>query len=175
LRKSNPQINYIMRKYLIVLIAFSLLTSVSCQEKIDNEQEMKVLAEKEIKVWNGGPLSLFDEILSPEYVMHGVDAIDIIGIEAYKEYVTSTRTSFPDFNVTIDELIIKGDKVVMRWTITGTNTGPFGDLPSTGKKFKVSGVTIGHYVDGKARETWMFYNEVLSLSQLGFTITPPEQ
>ena len=164
-----------MRKLLIVLIAFSLLTSVSCQEKIDIEKEMKSFAEKEIKVWNGGPLSLFDEILSPEHVMHGVDAIDIIGIDAYKEYVTSTRTSFPDFNVAIDDLIIKGDKIVMRWTITGTNTGPLGDLPPTGKKFKVSGVTIGHVVDGKAREEWMFYNEVLSLSQLGFTINPPEE
>jgi steroid delta-isomerase-like uncharacterized protein len=164
-----------MRKYLIVLIAFSLLTSVSCQEKIDNEKEMKALVEKEIKVWNGGPLSLFDEILSPEYVMHGVDSKDIIGIDAYKEYVTSTRISFSDFNVVVDDLIIKGDKLVMRWTITGTNTGPFGDLPPTGKKFKVSGVTIAHFVDGKAREAWMFYNEVLSLSQLGFTITPPEE
>ena len=164
-----------MRKFLIVLIAFSLLTAVSCQEKIDIEKEMKVLAEKEINVWNGGPLSLFDEILSPEYVMHGVDSKDIIGIDAYKENVTSTRTSFPDFNVSIDDLIITGDKVVMRWTITGTNTGPLGDLPPTGKKFKVSGVTIGHVVDGKTREAWMFYNEVLSLSQLGFTITPPEE
>ena len=164
-----------MRKYLIVLIAFSLLTSVSCQEKIDIEKEMKALAEKEIKVWNGGPLSLFDEIFSSEYVLHRNDGIDIIGIDASKENVTSTRTSFPDFNVAVDDLIITGDKVVMRWTITGTNTGPLGDLPPTGKKFKVSGVTIGHFVDGKAREAWMFYNEVLSLSQLGFTITPPEE
>lgn len=164
-----------MKKYLLLLIAFSLLTSVSCQERTDSDKEMKALAEKEIKVWNGGPLSLFDEILSPEYVMHGVDSKDIIGIEAYKANVTSTRTSFPDFNVAVDDLIIKGDKLVMRWTITGTNTGPFGELPPTGKKMSVSGVTIGHFVDGKAREAWMFYNEVLSLSQLGFTITPPEE
>jgi steroid delta-isomerase-like uncharacterized protein len=164
-----------MKKYLFALIAFSFLAAASCQQNIDTEKEMKALAEKEINVWNGGPLSLLDEIFSSEYVLHRNDGIDIIGIDASKENITSTRTSFPDLNIVVDDLIIKGDKLVMRWTITGTNTGPFGDLPPTGKKFKVSGVTIGHFVDGKAREAWMFYNEVLSLSQLGFTITPPEE
>ncbi|MCK5207633.1 MAG: ester cyclase, partial [Cyclobacteriaceae bacterium] len=93
----------------------------------------------------------------------------------YKEYVTSTRTSFPDFEATIDELIIKGNKSIGRWTVTGTNTGPYGELPPTGKKITISGVTMGHVVDGKVSEQWMFYNQALSFTQLGFTITPPEQ
>ena len=82
------------------MLAFSLIIgSFSCQEKIDYENEMKALADKYLEIWNEGNLSLCDEILSPEFVRHTVDVYeDINGIEAFKGYVTSFRTSFPDFN-----------------------------------------------------------------------------
>ena len=144
------------------------------EEEMKAEKEMKALADKDVEAWSKGNISWYDEILSPEFVMHGVDSEDIIGIEANKENVTSTRTGFPDFNATIDELIIKGDNFVARWTVTGTNTGPFGDLQPTGKKIKISGVTINHVEDGKISESWMFFNQATMLTQLGFTITPPE-
>ena len=163
-----------MRKYLIVLIALSLLTAVSCQEKIDIEKEMKALADANLEVWNKGNLSLFDEILSPEIVLHHNDSEDFIGIEANKEWVSSTRTGFPDFNVTFDEIIIKGEYLVVRWTASGTNTGPFLSLPPTGKKVNFSGIIITHVVDGKAIESWQYYNVAEMLTQLGYTILPPE-
>jgi steroid delta-isomerase-like uncharacterized protein len=165
-----------MKKYLFTLIAFSFLAGASCQQKIDNEKEMKVMADKSLEVWNTGNLSLFDEILSPDYVYHQVDiSEDVVGIEANKELVASFRTAFPDLNVTFDELIFNGDNGVMRWTVTGTNTGPYGGLPPTGKKVKYSGVAISHVVDGKSVETWQYYNQAALLIQLGYTISPPEE
>jgi len=63
---------------------------------------------------------------------------------------------------------------VARWTVTGTNTGPMGDLPPTGKKVRFSGVTIFRVVNGKFVEKWTYYNELTILRQLGYTITPPQ-
>ncbi len=164
-----------MKKYLFTLIALSLLAGTSCEKKIDTETEMKALSDKVLEVWNTGNLSLYDTILSPECVLHIVDiSEDIIGIEAHKENVSSVRTSYPDFNVTTDELIFTKDKLVTRWTLTGTNTGPSEDLPPTGKQINFSGVTISHVVDGMIIEHWMFYNQAAGLIQLGYTITPPE-
>ena len=164
-----------MKKYLFTLIAFSLLAGASCQQKIDNEKERIAQADKYVVAWNEGNLSLFDEVLSPECVRHHVDiSEDIIGIEAIKGYVTSVRTSFPDFNVTLDELIIAEDHTIGRWTVTGTNTGPLGDLPPTGKKVKYSGVEVARIVDGKIIESWIYFNQAAMLTQLGYTITPPE-
>ena len=164
-----------MKKYVLTLFAMLLLAGASCQEKIDNENEMKAMSDKYLELWNEGNLSLCDELLSPEIVRHEVDIIeDIIGIEAFKEFVTMERTTFPDFNVTLDELIIKEDNMVGRWTLTGTNTGPFGELPPTGKKVKLSGVEVSHVVDGKIIEQWVYFNQAAMLTQLGYTITPPE-
>ena len=165
-----------MKKIIFSILAFSLIAgTICCQEEIDNEKEKKVLADKYVEAWNEGNLSLFDELLSPEIVRHTVDIYeDIIGIEAFKEHVTLQWTTFSDFNVTLHELIIKGDNMVGRWTVTGTNTGPFGELPPTGKKVKFSGVEVSHVVDGKIVEQWVYYNQTVIFTQLGFTITPPE-
>ena len=165
-----------MKKYLIALIVFSFFASASCQQKIDVEKERIAMADKYVKAWNEGDLPLFDEVLSPECVRHHVGiSEDIIGIEAIKGYVTLQRTAFPDLNVTLDELIIAEDHSIGRWTLTGTNTGPMGDSPPTGKKVKYSGAEVTRIVDGKVIESWIYYNNAAILIQLGYTITPPEE
>ena len=103
---------------------------------------------------------------------------DIVGLEAFGAYVTSLRTAYPDFKATIQEQIVKGDKMITRWTATGTNTGPLqtpmGELPPTGKAMSVPGAEILTLVNGKITEDWIFYNMLYSYTQLGFTLTPPQ-
>ena len=164
-----------MKKNLFMLIAFSFLAGASCQQKSDTEKEMKAHSDANLEVWNTGNVSLFDEILSPEIVLHSNESEDLIGIEANKEWVTSTRTGFPDFNVTFDKIINKGEYIAVGWTATGTNTGTFLDLPPTGKKVKFSGAFITYVVDGKQIETWQHYDGSSLLTQLGYTISPPEE
>ncbi len=165
--------------YVATFILFLLCLTFSCQQqkaKIEAEEEMKALAERIPEIWNEGNLDLIDELYSSEIVGHWVDIFeDIVGIDAYKEYVKNTRTIYPDFNVKIKELIIKDDRIVNRWTLTGTNTGPYFELPPTNKKVQISGITIIKVVNGKIAEEWFFYNYAAALRQLGFTFTPPQE
>ncbi len=163
-----------MKKYLLLLIAFSLFAGASCQQKSGSEEEMKDLLNANLEAWNTGNVSLFDEILSPEVVLHPNESEDLIGVEANKEWVTSTRTGFPDFNVTFDKIIIKGEYAAVEWTSTGTNTGVFLGLPPTGKKVKFSGAFIMHVVEGKLIEIWQHWDGSSLLTQLGYKISPPE-
>jgi len=166
-------------QYAVVPAFFLLCITFSCQQQGKNlkaEEEMKALAERSLEIWNEGNLDLIDELIAPNCIRHEVDiSEDLVGTEAYKEYVTSMRTTYPDFNVMMDELIIKDDKIIMRWTLTGTNTGPRGELPPTGNKIKVSGINVNKIVEGKTVEEWVYYNYAAGLTQLGFTITPPVQ
>ena len=131
-------------------------------------KKMKALAEADLKVWNTGNLELYDKILSPKIIRHEVDIQeDIVGIEANKENVTIIRTGFPDFKVKFKDLIIKNKEMVARWTATGSNTGLFGSLMPTGKKVKISGVTISRIVKKRIQEQWVYYNQAEFLKQLG--------
>jgi len=165
-------------QFTLIPVIIVLCFNFSCQQPGNNKaaEEMKALAESSLKIWNEGNLDLIDELYASNCIRHEVDIYeDLIGTEAYKEYVTFTLTTYPDFNVVMDELIIKDDKMIMRWTLTGTNTGPRGELPPTGNKIKVSGINVNKIVEGKTVEEWAYYNYAAGLIQLGYTITPPAQ
>jgi len=134
----------------------------------DEERTTKI-----VEMWNTGNLALIDEFFSPDYVRHYVDIFeDIVGIDAFKEWVTSVRTTFPDFHLVIDEEIGGLNKVFSRWTVTATNTGP-GDFPPTGKKIKFSGSSIVNIANGKVTEEWVYFNRAAVLQQLGYRTSPP--
>ncbi len=80
--------------------------------------------------------------------------------------------------MTFDEVIIQGDKIASRFTVTGTNTGPLsmpsGELPPTGKKVRFTGLGIDRVQNGKITEELVVYNVLDLMLQLGFTLTPPQ-
>ena len=165
--------------YVATFILFLLCLTFSCQQQVEEgitEEEAKALVESILEVYNEGNLALIDEISDPGYVSHNCAfPEDIIGIDSSKNVIKFYRTAYPDFHMTADEMIFKVDKIVLRWTMTGTNTGPRGDLLPTGKKMRISGVNIIRVVNGKSQEEWIYYNLLDAYQQLGYTITPPEE
>jgi predicted ester cyclase len=64
-------------------------------------------------------------------------------------------------------MIAQGDRVAYVSTMKGIQTGPMGDLPATGKKFTLVNIIIQRLEDGKVAETWVSWDNVAFLSQLG--------
>jgi steroid delta-isomerase-like uncharacterized protein len=167
---------------LVILFCFAFScqkqTTEEAPERISEEEALHIV-EYMLEIFNEGNLALVDEIFDPGFVRHDrALPEDIVGLDAFKTYVTSLRTAYPDFTATVDEQIVKGDKIVTRWTVTATNTGPLqtpmGELPPTGKKMSVPGAEIITVVNGKITDDWVFYNQLYAYQQLGFTLTPPQ-
>jgi len=164
--------------YAAAFILLMFILNLSCEQQVDKgitAEEAKALVEKDQKIWNEGDMAMVDEIIASDYVEHSADIPndDIAGIDAFKERVTNLRVIFPNFNVTVEELIVKDDKIIWRWIVTGTNTGTTNDTPPTGKMMRIEGIGILHIVDGKIVERLMYYNQAAQLMQLGYTISPP--
>jgi predicted ester cyclase len=64
-------------------------------------------------------------------------------------------------------MIARGDKVAYVLTMKGIQTGPMGDLPATGKEFTLVNIIIQRMEEGKVAETWVSWDNVAFLSQLG--------
>jgi len=142
--------------------------------KAISERKMRTMIEQSVKIWNQGELALIDKLYAPEYVRYHTDISDkLVGLNALKEHVTSLRRAYPDLTVKIDELLVKNDMSVTRWTFTGTNEGAIGEMPPTGKRVQVSGVTIGRFFSGKITKEWAYWNNAAVLDQLGYTFVPP--
>jgi predicted ester cyclase len=78
-----------------------------------------------------------------------------------------SRGAFPDARVTVEDQIAEGDKVVDRWTATGTPTGDLMGVPPTGRRIEVSGITISRFAGGKIVEDWYQGDDLGMMQQLG--------
>ena len=174
----KSQHHFIMFLSLTLLFCFTFSCQEQAEEGITSEEASSSI-QSSLAVFNEGNLTVVDELYDSNYVRHD-SALpeDIVGLEAFKIYVTNLRTAYPDFKVTADEYFVKGDKIVLRWTVTATNTGPLqspmGELPPTNKKMSVPGVDIVKVVNGKITEDWVYYNQLSAFLQLGYTLTLPQ-
>ena len=71
------------------------------------------------------------------------------------EYVVSTmHTAHPDLRFAIDDLVAEDDRVTIRWTLRGTNTGPMLGRPPTGQPVVLSAIVIFRIAHGRLAERW---------------------
>ena len=72
-----------------------------------------------------------------------------------------------DGHWTVEEMFSAGDRVVVRWTGTGTHVGEMNGIPPTGNKIRVDAISIHRLADGKIAETWQVWDTLGFLQQLG--------
>ncbi len=89
------------------------------------------------------------------------------GIEGLKQQFGRFLAAFPDFHITVDDLVAQTDKVAWRWTFTGTHKGMYREFPSTNRSVVVSGASFEHMVDDKIVERWASIPECQILRQIG--------
>jgi steroid delta-isomerase-like uncharacterized protein len=118
-----------------------------------------------------GNLTVVDELFSADYVMHDLAApMEVNGPEGFKQWTGAMMEPFfSDGEITADDTIAEGDKVVIRWTWSATHTGEFSGIPATGRRITVTGTSIHRFADGKFVESWASYD---SLGMMGQLTTP---
>ncbi len=79
----------------------------------------------------------------------------------------SFTVAFPDVQITIEEVIGEGNKVVILWTFHGTHRGPFQGIPATGKTVNWDGLDLYTLTDGKITSLTRKADRRSLLQQLG--------
>ena len=135
-------------------------------------EENKALARRGWEeIWNKGNLAIANEHYAPNYVAHMSGNPDMHGPEGHNQLVTMYRTAFPDLHFTVEDQIAEGDKVVNRVIARGTHQGELMGIPPTGKQITVTGITIDRIAGGKLEESWVSWNFLDMMQQLG--VVPP--
>ena len=101
----------------------------------DNKAIVRLTAEE---VWSKGNLAIVDEIYAPDFVCHFIVGPEWKGPDGVKNNVQQHRTSFPDWNEQIEDIIAEGEKVVIRFTSRGTHKGEFEGIPPTGNQVNIA-------------------------------------
>lgn len=119
------------------------------------------------RAWNLGDLTVIDELLAPDFVNHEVTDASESHRDLYKQAIIESRTAFPDWSITIDNLIAEGDQVAAHWRARGTHTGRAWSIEPSGRQLDMAGITIVRVVNGKITDFWKHDNGYLFWQQSG--------
>ena len=154
------------------LTDFKKGTKMSAQTLEKNKEAIRNLYEG---ILNQGKMELLNQIISEDYT--GIRGEK--GAAGFAETVNSIRAAFPDIKWTVEDLIAEGDKVVIRWSWTGTNTSSFRGFPPSQKKVSDNAIAIYQFSGDKVIKAWIQSDRLGFLQQIGVIpqdlVTPPSQ
>jgi predicted ester cyclase len=116
-----------------------------------------------------------DELVEPDALIRAPLPIQATGPQVLKEVYARLLHVFPDLQVTIDDLIAEGDKVVSRNTVTGTNLGDYMGHPPTGNPVTYDEIFIFRFAGDRITETWGVVDLLSAMRQLGVIPATPGQ
>lgn len=119
------------------------------------------------EVFNKKNLAAIDEFIAPDQVDHTLPAFLPSTPEGTKRAIDMFLKAFPDVQLTVEDMVAEGDRVVTRYTSRGSQKGAFMGIPPTGKQMTVSSIIIARFADGKIVEEWGLDDQMGMLQQLG--------
>ncbi|MFJ9908979.1 ester cyclase [Streptomyces sp. NPDC101152] len=127
------------------------------------------LADFFVEMTNTHNPDLVDRFVAEDYTNHNDFVAD--GREANRQFWAAFFTGLPDVSVTMEDLVVSGDRVVGRFTYRGTHTGNLLGIPASGNPVEMRSIDIWRVKDGLFVEHWDELNLMQMFQQIG--ILPP--
>lgn len=139
---------------------------------MSESENLELAREFTEEVWGGGNLEVIDDYLADDFKM----GLTVPGMgtdrEAYKQLAGMLQSAFPDLETSIDDTFASGNRVVQRWTASGTHEGELFGAPATGKPASFAGISIYEIEDGKIQQDWTVSDMLGMMQQLGLAQQP---
>jgi len=125
------------------------------------------------EAWAANDLGVIDHLVAEDLVSHDAIPGSPPGREGAKAAHQMSMASFPDRTMTIEDVVGEGDRVAVRTTVRGTNTGglPWMGVPANGAKIEIEAISVYRVADGRVVEHWGQNDAMRLMSQLG--VAPP--
>jgi steroid delta-isomerase-like uncharacterized protein len=136
-------------------------------------KDLKALVRRFFEEYNKGKaaaIAAMDELYAADFLMHDGTGNDI-HLKDLKQSESEVFSAFPDVHFTIDDMVVEGDKVAVRFSFNGTRKGEFMGIPPTNKKVTEWAISIYRIARGKFVEAWERYDTMGFMQQLGLIPT----
>src|SRR5262245_28429317 len=108
-----------------------------------------------------------DELVSSDFVRYSEAAPAARSRDDLKRYLRAEFETFPDAYESIEDMLAEGDKVAVRHRFRGTQDGPMGPYPSSGRVLIADYLAIYRLEGGVIAEAWAEWDNLSGLAQLG--------
>lgn len=136
----------------------------------NDRSEIEAVARRFYQVIETGDEAVVDQTLAADWecvppLRHGT------GPEGYKQLIDGLRKAFPDMTVTVQDVLIDGDKVAVRTLARGTHSAELMGIPATGRPAEYRACDIHRVADGRIVQSWHLEDFFGLLGQLGATFS----
>jgi predicted ester cyclase len=118
------------------------------------------------------PESAVDEYFTSNWVNHDPSLPPLQGLEGAVGLLRIWRSAFSNLKAEVEDSVEAGDKVAVRFRISGTHSGPLMGVPASGKPVSVLATGIFRVADGKMAENWVNLDALGILQQIGALPAP---
>jgi steroid delta-isomerase-like uncharacterized protein len=129
----------------------------------EREQEMSVQAHRALvtglvaECVNANRTDQLHRFIAEDVVIHPSTprgTPDTVGLAQFIEVFHVVHAVFPDLHVDVEDLIVEGDRVAMRWLMQATHAEEWMGIPATGRTIVAGGIDIYRIIDGRIVEWW---------------------
>ena len=159
---------------LMVIIMFAV-ASLSCSPGADEiAAKNKIVVQRAFDALNNHEYDDLDKYFAQDYVRHcqATPDVKVESLDDFKALISEWDQQFPDAQLGVDLIVAEGDLVAFYGPYSGTHTGQMGAFPATGKQMIAECAGFHRLEEGKIVETWVTWDNVAVLSQLGLFPLP---
>jgi len=110
------------------------------------------------EVWNRQLGATVEELFAPAAVGH-MEGVEVVGPAEFHKVRAALLAAFPDLQLTAEDTVAEGNKVVVRWRATGTHLGEGFGIRATRAAITVRGMTCLRIENGRIVEGWDAWNQ----------------
>jgi len=161
-----------VNRLLVILVLSLIFSGFCCAEEDENVQ----LATSMVEAINSRDLDMLDQLMAPDVVRHSAATAGVVvtSLDEFKAFLRSDFVTVPDSVMAIEMIFATESFVALRAMYSGTQMGPMGPFPATGKRFELPFIGILRIEDERIAEIWVEWDNVYALSQLGLFEPPPQ-
>jgi predicted ester cyclase len=146
-------------------------------EPCDEGKKNKELVAEAFAVIEAGEFDKLDQFIAADYVRHcqSTPNVQVTSLEGLREFLIADRETVSDPKMVIHRMVAEDDLVAFWATYSGIQDGPMGPHPATGQRMELDFAGMHRIADDKLVETWVIWDNLTGLTQLGlFPPQPPE-
>ena len=154
-------------------LALAYRAPVAADPDWEAEDNAELVTRFYAEVWNGDRQPGLAGFVAPSHAFHDPTAPDApAGPDGVAACVAGLRRTFPDLALTLDDVVARGDRIAVRFTLRGTHRGRFLGAEGTDRAVEVAGVAVHRIADDQIAATWLSWDTFGLAQRLGLFLVP---
>lgn len=104
-------------------------------------------------------------LVHPDYIGHGLGSSG--GSDSVRQDLETWLAAVPDLHIDVHDTIVQEDRVAVRMTMKGTQSGVFAGIPASGRSFAIAATDVLRVADGSIVEAWTLCDLASMFAQVG--------